>query len=323
MKKPLLIIVLFVALFSCESKNEDSSEPVPLTLVELFLSDVNALQKDSTKNPIVTFSEQAASKAQETIELNKASIADALEKAKGYANAVVVVENHTIVKLFDVEDCQKSGSWGAFMPKGEGFIKKGKLNYKSDYINNIIGIPSSKKVTLYLFNEITSKAKNTAVKVVEEIAEFEEPETAEPDVVEQDDEEPLAEIVPEKDCIVNYDVSYENMCSLIMDSSGNVIYLPNDRYVTNGELKLTSQSLAVSDAWVYFYNPAGDCVATAQAQPMNFDSSSVEIVASENFSIPVHISHYKIYSWWNNASLDYLHLYYEPQNDPGYERCGL
>ena len=145
MKKPLLILVLFVAFFSCESNKKDSSEPVPITLVELFLSDVNALQKDSTKNPIATFSEQAASKAQETIELNKASIAGALEKAKGYANAVVVVENHTIVKLFDVEDCQKSGSWGAYMPKGEGFIKIGKLNYKSDYINNIIGIPSSKK----------------------------------------------------------------------------------------------------------------------------------------------------------------------------------
>ena len=63
MKKPLLILVLFVALFSCESKNEESSESVPASLVELFLSEVNAIQKDSTKNPIVTFSEQAASKA--------------------------------------------------------------------------------------------------------------------------------------------------------------------------------------------------------------------------------------------------------------------
>ncbi len=158
---------------------------------------------------------------------------------------------------------------------------------------------------------------------IEETAVVDQVEVVEPEPVEQEEAIPLAEIVPDKACIVNYDVSYENNCSLIMYSSGNVVNLPNDRHVTNGELKLTSQSSATSDAWVYFYNPAGDCVATAHAQPMNFASSNVEFVVSENFSLPVHISYFKIYSWWNNSSLDYLHLYYEPQNDPDYHECGL
>jgi hypothetical protein len=312
MKNHIIILSVCIGFISCVS---NSSVAEDSNTVSLFLADVNSLLSDTNKNPIVSFSELATEMAEGSIELNKDNIATALKEVKDHSSGVIVVENHTIVKLTRLEDCQQSGSWGACMPKGEGFVKKGELNYKSDYINNIIGIPSSKKVTLFLFNDHASTLENIAV---EETAEVDEPE-----VVEKEEEVSLAEIVPDKACIVNYDVSYENNCSLIMYSSGNIVNLPNDRHVTNGELKLTSQSSATSDAWVYFYNPAGDCVATAHAQPMNFASSNVEFVASENFSLPVHISNFKIYSWWNNSSLDYLHLYYEPQNDPDYHECGL
>ena len=320
MKNYIIILSVCIGFISCVS---NSSVAEDSNTVSLFLADVNSLLSDTNKNPIVSFSELATEMAEGSIELNKDNITTALEQLKDHSIGVIVVENHTIVKLTSLEDCQKSGSWGTCMPKGEGFIKKGELNYKSDYINNIIGIPSSKKVTLFLFADPTSRVENIEKIAIEETAEVDELEAVEPEAVEKEEEVSLAEIVPDKACIVNYDVSYENNCSLIMYSSGNVVNLPNERHITNGNLTISSQSSATSDAWVYFYNPAGDCVATAHAQPMNFASSNLEIVVSENFSLPLHISHFKIYSWWNNSSLDYLHLYYEPQNDPDYRECGL
>ena len=49
-------------------------------------------------------------------------------------------------------DCIQSGSWGACMPYAKGYIKKGSLIEKEDYINNIIGIPDSQLRKVYLFN---------------------------------------------------------------------------------------------------------------------------------------------------------------------------
>ena len=145
---------------SCENStatnNIATNKEKPNT-VSLFLADVQSILSDTNKNPIVTFSELAKDISEKNIRLKKNNIASALEEAKEYSNGVIVVENHTIVKLISFDDCQKSGSWGVCMPKGEGFIKKGNLNYKSDYINNIIGTPSSKKVTLFLFNEQTTQ----------------------------------------------------------------------------------------------------------------------------------------------------------------------
>ena len=148
---------------SCENStatnNIATNKEKPNT-VSLFLADVQSILSDTNKNPIVTFSELAKDISEKNIRLKKNNIASALEEAKEYSNGVIVVENHTIVKLISFDDCQKSGSWGVCMPKGEGFIKKGDLNYKSDYINNIIGTPSSKKITLFLFNEQISQLES-------------------------------------------------------------------------------------------------------------------------------------------------------------------
>ena len=157
MKKNLLFIFSLVVLLSCENSTANNKEN-PNT-VSLFLADVQSLLLDTNKNPIVAFSELAKGISEKKISLNKNNISNALEEAKEYSNGVIVVENHTIVKLISFSDCQQSGSWGVCMPKGEGFIKKGSLNYKSDYINNIIGTPSSKKVTLFLFNEQTTQTE--------------------------------------------------------------------------------------------------------------------------------------------------------------------
>ena len=147
---------------SCDNDDqfESNTAKVELNTVNLFLKDTYSLLSDTNKNPIVSFSNLADDFSSKTISLNKNNIGSALVEAKKYSHGVIVVENHTIVKLISFDDCQKSGSWGVCMPKGEGFIKKGNLNYKSDYINNIIGTPSSKKVTLFLFNEQTSQLES-------------------------------------------------------------------------------------------------------------------------------------------------------------------
>jgi hypothetical protein len=163
MKNFLLFIISLIVLVSCENSiatnNIETNKEKPNT-VSLFLEDVHSILYDTNKNPIVTFSELAKDISEKNIRLKKNNIASALEEAKEYSNGVIVVENHTIVKLISFDDCQKSGSWGVCMPKGEGFIKKGNLNYKSDYINNIIGTPNSKKVMLFLFNEQTSQLES-------------------------------------------------------------------------------------------------------------------------------------------------------------------
>ena len=163
MKIFLLFIFSLLVLVSCENStatnNIATNKEKPNT-VSLFLADVQSILSDTNKNPIVTFSKLAKDISEKNIRLKKNNIASALEEAKEYSNGVIVVENHTIVKLISFDDCQKSGSWGVCMPKGEGFIKKGNLNYKSDYINNIIGTPSSKKVTLFLFNEQISQLES-------------------------------------------------------------------------------------------------------------------------------------------------------------------
>ena len=75
-----------------------------------------------------------------------------LEEVKNYSYCIIFVSNHTLVKVNDFNDCIQSGSWGACMPKGKGYIIKGKWNYKEDYINNIIGrAGDGQKRVAYLF----------------------------------------------------------------------------------------------------------------------------------------------------------------------------
>ena len=103
--------------------------------------------------PIATVSELAASSAAKSIEINKDNIASALLEAKEYNTCLIIVDNHTIVKITDLTDCIQSGGWATCMPKGTGYIqRKGALNKEEGYINNIIGIPDDKKRTLFLFD---------------------------------------------------------------------------------------------------------------------------------------------------------------------------
>ena len=149
MKKLVIIIALF-AMIGCSDSNESSSESL---IVSNFLSDVRSLDRVNSTNAIVDFVKEAPKLASKTMELTKDNMDEFLTLGKEYDFGVITCGNHTIVRIKDFEDCKTSTSWGACMPYGEGYIKKGDFIYQTDFTNNIIGTPDSQKRVGYLFKE--------------------------------------------------------------------------------------------------------------------------------------------------------------------------
>lgn len=153
MKKIALLLLVLITLFACNSENSGSSDTEQNSNMVLdFLKDISSIEDIENENPIVLFKEEAENIAKKTISLSKDNIVDVLEKAKNYKYCVITIEDHTIIKITDLEDCTQSGSWGACMPYAKGYIKKGDLEFQEDYINNIIGMPDSQEKTVFLFN---------------------------------------------------------------------------------------------------------------------------------------------------------------------------
>ncbi|HLP22190.1 MAG TPA: hypothetical protein VK174_17870 [Chitinophagales bacterium] len=123
-------------------------------VVRDFFKDIPAATAEKVSNNALVASVDAIAKkhAAKTISLNKENMAASLSEAKQFKYGVLVVGGHTFVKIDDFTKCYTSGSWGACMPYGKGYIKKGALVAQNDYINNIIGRPDSQVRTLYLFN---------------------------------------------------------------------------------------------------------------------------------------------------------------------------
>lgn len=150
--RPYFLVLLATAILaSCGNNTSENTSEEQENYVSLFLNQSPKFAKETNVNPIETFSAQADKKADKSMKLTKDNIDNALKSAKKYNYAVVVVENHTIVRLVNYEDCQQSGSWNACMPKGEGYIKRGKIESQNDHINNLIGKPDNQQRMLYLF----------------------------------------------------------------------------------------------------------------------------------------------------------------------------
>jgi hypothetical protein len=143
--KKILVLSIFVLSLPCiKTKGQSASEAI-----KTFVSGIAVLQNE-TINSITSLSEAATKKASRTIVITLENIKDALKDAQG-KTCIIVVENHTIVKFSDTKNCNVSGSWGACMPYGQGFVKHGALTETKGFINNIIGMPDSKKRTLFIF----------------------------------------------------------------------------------------------------------------------------------------------------------------------------
>lgn len=142
----VLAFIFGVSTFAQETKTD---------LLKSFLSEVITIESSdlSAHEPITGVAALAVQKATKQITLTKENISEALADAKSHKHVIIIVGNHTIVKVTDLDDCTQSGAWGACMPMGTGYIQRsGQLNEKEGYINNIIGIPDSQQRTMYLFD---------------------------------------------------------------------------------------------------------------------------------------------------------------------------
>ncbi len=141
-----------VTLIGCsDSTHNDQDSTNKELLVTNFLNDTRSFERADFEQPIEEFIVSASEIANEAVELDKNSIQGFIEKGSSFSYGVIVVGNHTIVKIGDFENCKTSSSWGTCMPFGEGYIKKGDLIFQKEYINNIIGRPDSQKRLGFLF----------------------------------------------------------------------------------------------------------------------------------------------------------------------------
>ncbi len=143
----LLAVVFFAGVANiCAQSNAD--------IVNDFLKDLPSVNAErvSSANPVGSVNAAAQKAAVKTVELTKDNVKAALADARRYKFGIIVVGGHTFVRVNDFVKCSTSNAWGACMPYGSGYIKKGALVRSEGPINNIIGVPDGQVRTLYLFN---------------------------------------------------------------------------------------------------------------------------------------------------------------------------
>ena len=171
MKNVFIFFLLFL-IAACSSNITSKKYSNKNNTVTEFLNDISSLETDTNSNPIIAFKKLANKIADHKISFTKKNIKEVLIKSRDYSSCVILTANHTIVKIKSLDNCQNSGSWKACMPYVNGYVKKGKLNYKSDYMNNVIGKPDGQERIAYFFinDKPTEKApyfsfyKNGSVK---------------------------------------------------------------------------------------------------------------------------------------------------------------
>lgn len=149
MKKALYTLVLASTLVACSNNGDQTSSKDSLALA--FATDP-AMVDGMDGNPIIAIREDAQSNADESYELNVETVEQFTSDVRTFSSCVVIVEDHTIVRVENSEDCTNSGSWGTCMPMAEGFVRRdGYMLPQDDYINNIIGKPDESLRTVFLF----------------------------------------------------------------------------------------------------------------------------------------------------------------------------
>ncbi|UTW61578.1 hypothetical protein KFE98_16395 [bacterium SCSIO 12741] len=149
--KYLAPFVLALFMWSCSGNSGSGESQDQSAVVSDFLTDVSSFEDFKSKTPIKDFAAMADDASFKSKDLDKDNVMEILSEARAYTHVVIIVEDHTLVRIVELKDCKQSGSWGACMPKAEGYIKKGDLVYQNDYINNIIGRPDDQKRTVYMF----------------------------------------------------------------------------------------------------------------------------------------------------------------------------
>ena len=154
--KKALYLILVATMLSCSGSDSAKTNSEDQNKVETFLYDFENLEKQEkvpSDEVMNNFRNTLSAIADMEESLGKENIKSFLERAKNYKHCVIIVGDHTIVKVEDLDDCKQSGSWGSCMPMGEGYIRKGEWVSQKDYINNIIGLPDARERIGYLFND--------------------------------------------------------------------------------------------------------------------------------------------------------------------------
>lgn len=147
--KSVVYLCIVLALASCVQNDEPVVENDD-NLLE-FLSDTKSLLNNDSAHAIKDLIELAETESDQRVELTKSNMEIFLKSASSYSSVMITVEDHTVVVFNDLENCKMSGSWASCMPFATGYIRKGKLIFQEDYINNIIGLPDNQLRVGYLF----------------------------------------------------------------------------------------------------------------------------------------------------------------------------
>ena len=145
----VLLTVLFLASFCAFSNAQEGKDVV----IQKFTEGIVTFPEGelSRYTPISSFNKEALDNAAKSATLTKENMASTIVEAKNYKYCLITVGTHTIVKITDLDKTIMSGSWGCKLPFGEGYVQKGTLSFKQDYINNIIGIPDAQRRMVFFF----------------------------------------------------------------------------------------------------------------------------------------------------------------------------
>ncbi len=145
----ILFTILFIIFpYSAIHAQEDKAQ-----LVNDLIADVMTISKAdlNAASPIASVNKLATVQADKSIVLTKDNMEKSLEEAKDYKACLITVGDHTVVVVSDFDKRITSGSWKCKMPFGKGYVQKGTMNFKEDYLNNIIGVPDTQKRIMFLF----------------------------------------------------------------------------------------------------------------------------------------------------------------------------
>jgi len=143
------ITLLLFLMMALTTKAQSNAE-----ILETFLADVISFEnvKLNADRPICKIRQLASVQADKIYILTPQNAAEAIETAQKYEYCVIFTGSHTVAKVTDFSNTTESGSWNTIMPYGEGYIQRGEMTKKEDYINNIIGTADNQKRGFFLFN---------------------------------------------------------------------------------------------------------------------------------------------------------------------------
>lgn len=145
-----LLLTAILMLIILDSSAQTNGDKITELLGNVLKIDKDKINAD---RPIANINLLAAQQSDTMIVLTKQNINDVFSMAKTYESCIISVERHTILLIDSWSNCIQSGSWGYCMPHGVGFIQRGEMTKKEDFINNIIGVPDSQRRTVFLIKK--------------------------------------------------------------------------------------------------------------------------------------------------------------------------